>query len=133
MSIAGMRKPACCLYPHIHVSTSRVSQQLTHGARDLCSPALPLSMHSITTRRLTAAPYRCISDVKFAELRSIIQFMYKGEVEVDQTEIESLICTAEGLMIRGESGESTGSMGFRPISLVRKASTISEEGWKEDV
>ncbi|KAF0291227.1 Longitudinals lacking protein-like [Amphibalanus amphitrite] len=48
-----------------------------------------------------AHPIVILKDVKFAELRSIIQFMYKGEVEVDQSEIESLIGTAEGLMIRG--------------------------------
>ena len=52
-----------------------------------------------------------IPDVKFAELRSIIQFMYKGEVEVDQTDIESLIGTAEGLMIRGESRQSQSHVG----------------------
>ncbi|XP_043212602.1 protein bric-a-brac 2-like, partial [Amphibalanus amphitrite] len=60
-----------------------------------------------------AHPIVILKDVKFAELRSIIQFMYKGEVEVDQSEIESLIGTAEGLMIRGLAGSRSTVSGLQ--------------------
>ena len=39
--------------------------------------------------------------MKFAELRCIIEFMYKGEVEVEKNDLDSLFLTAEGLMIKG--------------------------------
>ncbi|XP_037084322.1 broad-complex core protein isoforms 1/2/3/4/5-like [Pollicipes pollicipes] len=45
-----------------------------------------------------------LKDTSAADLRAIIEFMYKGSVNVSQTQLASFIKTAEMLQIRGLSG-----------------------------
>ncbi|XP_037073565.1 protein bric-a-brac 2-like [Pollicipes pollicipes] len=59
-------------------------------------------------------PIVILKDVKFTELRSIIEFMYKGEVEVEKNDLDSLFSTAEGLMIRGLTGSRPAMGGITP-------------------
>lgn len=49
-------------------------------------------------------PIVILKDVSYSELRSVVQFMYRGEIEVEQTDLDSLFSTAETLMIRGLTG-----------------------------
>ena len=67
-------------------------------------------------------PIIVLKDVKGSELRALIEFMYKGEICVSQSDIGSLLKTAEGLQIRGlcetgaASSQSASAAGLSPVS-----------------
>lgn len=44
-------------------------------------------------------PIVILKDVRFAELRTIIEFMYKGEVNVQYCQLSALLKTAESLKV----------------------------------
>ncbi|GJQ84355.1 putative nuclear pore complex protein [Trypoxylus dichotomus] len=46
-------------------------------------------------------PIVILKDVRFAELRTLIEFMYKGEVNVEYCQLSALLKTAESLKVKG--------------------------------
>lgn len=46
-------------------------------------------------------PIVILKDVRFAELRTLIEFMYKGEVNVEYCHLSALLKTAESLKVKG--------------------------------
>lgn len=44
-------------------------------------------------------PIVILKDVRFAELRTLIEFMYKGEVNVEYCQLSALLKTAESLKV----------------------------------
>ncbi|XP_050438225.1 zinc finger and BTB domain-containing protein 14-like [Adelges cooleyi] len=42
-----------------------------------------------------------LKDVKFSDIQALVSFMYKGEINVENTELSSLLKTAEELKIKG--------------------------------
>lgn len=48
-------------------------------------------------------PIVILKDVRFAELRTLIEFMYKGEVNVEYCQLSALLKTAESLKVKGTS------------------------------
>lgn len=69
-------------------------------------------------------PIVILKDVKFADLKSIIDFIYRGEVNVPQDQLNALLKTAETLKIKGlaEVGDkqSKGQQIMRSIGLRQK-------------
>ena len=49
----------------------------------------------------TQYPVVILKDVPFADLKAIIEFVYRGEVVIPQSQLPSLVKSAEGLRIRG--------------------------------
>lgn len=41
-----------------------------------------------------------LKDVRFAELRTLVDFMYKGEVNVEYCQLSALLKTAESLKVQ---------------------------------
>ena len=56
-------------------------------------------------RRPASSWSSSLKDTSAADLRAIIEFIYKGSVNVAQSQLASFIKTAETLQIRGLSGE----------------------------
>lgn len=44
-------------------------------------------------------PIVILKDVRFAELRTLVEFMYKGEVNVQYCQLSALLKTAESLKV----------------------------------
>lgn len=51
-------------------------------------------------------PVIILQDVHFTELESLLYFVYKGEVNIEQENLPALLRAAETLQIRGLSGAS---------------------------
>lgn len=51
-------------------------------------------------------PIIIIKDLRFEELRTLVDFMYKGEVYVTQERLPTLLAAADALQIKGLSGSS---------------------------
>ncbi|XP_033607957.1 uncharacterized protein LOC111866007 isoform X3 [Cryptotermes secundus] len=46
-------------------------------------------------------PIVILKDVKFADIKALVEFMYKGEINIDHSHLASLLKTAEDLRIKG--------------------------------
>lgn len=49
-----------------------------------------------------------MKDVKFQELRAMMDYMYRGEVNISQDQLAALLKAAESLQIKGLSDSSGG-------------------------
>lgn len=47
-------------------------------------------------------PIVILKDVRFSELRTLVEFMYKGEVNVEYCQLSALLKTAESLKVKGK-------------------------------
>lgn len=83
-------------------------------------------------------PIVILKDVRFAELRTLIEFMYKGEVNVEYCQLSALLKTAESLKIKGlaemtnlgpsrDYKQDAQSEQTEPTELVNKESTEEPE------
>jgi len=50
---------------------------------------------------LNKTPIIFLKDVKYAELKALVQYMYRGEVNISQDDLSSLLAVAQSLKIRG--------------------------------
>lgn len=62
-----------------------------------CSPFF----ESVFTENPCKHPIVILKDIRYADLRALIEFMYKGEVNVVQEQLPTLLKTAEALKIKG--------------------------------
>ena len=53
-------------------------------------------------------PIVLMKDLKFWEVQALVDFMYRGEVNVGQDKLPSLLAAAEALQIKGEADVSLG-------------------------
>ncbi|XP_063594795.1 protein abrupt-like [Penaeus indicus] len=90
-----------------------------------CSPYF----HQLFTRLPTQHPLIYLRDVKQAELEALLEFIYRGEVSVANSELTGLIKIAESLRIKGlgdvsqrdqqpQAGEKRAGTPFSPASPV---------------
>ncbi|XP_055529752.1 protein bric-a-brac 1-like [Wyeomyia smithii] len=62
-----------------------------------CSPYFA----ALISQQYDKHPVFILKDVKFHELRAIIDYMYQGELHISQDQLTSLLKTAESLQIKG--------------------------------
>ena len=62
-------------------------------------------------------PIVLMKDLKFWEVQALVDFMYRGEVNVGQDKLPSLLAAAEALQIKGEADISLGTEFFIMIVL----------------
>uniref|UniRef100_T1I9M9 BTB domain-containing protein n=2 Tax=Rhodnius prolixus TaxID=13249 RepID=T1I9M9_RHOPR len=54
------------------------------------------------------SPIIFLKDVKFLELKAMLDYMYKGEVNISQDQLDSFLKTAEALQIKGLTDQRVG-------------------------
>ena len=69
-----------------------------------CSPYFQSMLYNTPDRH----PIVFLRDVRFHEIKALLEFMYRGEVSVDQDNLSSLLKVAEGLKIKGLAEVSDG-------------------------
>ena len=85
-----------------------------------CSPYFQSMLYNTPDRH----PIVFLRDVRFHEIKALLEFMYRGEVSVDQDNLSSLLKVAEGLKIKGLAEVSDGQQSQQPQqSPVAAAST----------
>ena len=62
-----------------------------------CSPYFQAMLYNTPDRH----PIVFLRDVRYHEMKALLEFMYRGEVSVDQENLSSLLKVAEGLKIKG--------------------------------
>ena len=60
-----------------------------------------------------------LKDSSYADLEAVVEFVYKGEVNVAQSQLASFIKTAEMLQVQGLSGGDGGPAPQTPVSPPR--------------
>jgi hypothetical protein len=69
-------------------------------------------------------------EVSFLDLQFIIEFVYRGEVDVSQDELQSLLRTAEHLKIKGLCDVAAREMGQRGPPMAHRAPNIKFSSFK---
>ena len=88
-----------------------------------CSPFF----RTILRRNPHAHPLLYLKGVKFTDLQSVLNFMYHGEVNVAQEELNSFLAVAEELRVKGlTQGQSAGAPPPPPTQQPRKSSSFAE-------
>ncbi|KAK3860392.1 hypothetical protein Pcinc_033562 [Petrolisthes cinctipes] len=87
-------------------SETFVDVTLACEGRHLKAHRLVLSACSPYFKELLVAhpdkhPIVILKDVRYSELRTLIEFIYNGEVSVEQQDLAALLCTARELQIKG--------------------------------
>jgi len=70
-----------------------------------CSPFF----HAVFMANPCKHPVVILKDIRFTDLKALVEFMYRGEVNVSQEELPVLLKVAEALKIRGLAGSENGS------------------------
>jgi len=91
-----------------------------------CSPFF----RNILRRNPHPAPLLYLKGVKYTDLQSVLNFMYHGEVNVAQEELNSFLAVAEELRVKGLTQNNTGNQNSKkdtfqkPIASVSKSSPL---------
>lgn len=66
-------------------------------------------MQTLLSQQYDKHPIFILKDVKFQELRAMMDYMYRGEVNISQDQLAALLKAAESLQIKGLSDNRGGS------------------------
>ncbi|XP_019881118.1 longitudinals lacking protein, isoforms A/B/D/L isoform X4 [Aethina tumida] len=75
-----------------------------------CSPYF----ESLLSRHFDKHPILILKDVKFQELKAMMDYMYRGEVNISQDQLGALLKAAESLQIKGLSDNRKGETERKP-------------------
>lgn len=79
-------------------------------------------LQALLSQQYDKHPIFILKDVKFQELRAMMDYMYRGEVNISQDQLAALLKAAESLQIKGLS-DSRGSGGSGGSSQKADTST----------
>lgn len=78
-------------------------------------------------------PIVILKDVCFAELRTLVEFMYKGEVNVEYCQLSALLKTAESLKVKGLAEMTNLNSASTSIKREREESTVDATPQKQAI
>lgn len=73
-----------------------------------------LLLQSVLSQQYDKHPIIILKDVKYAELRAMMDYMYRGEVNISQDQLAALLKAAESLQIKGLSDNKPSRPPSRP-------------------
>merc|ERR1711937_30866 len=112
-------------FKHILEEEDFVDVTLSAGGNNLKAHKVVLSACSSYFRDLLKGislwqhPVLVLKDVRFLELQSILEFVYLGEVNVEQDRLESFLKTAELLRIKGLTDGLQDKKESKPAPLIK--------------
>lgn len=71
-------------------------------------------LQSVLSQQYDKHPIIILKDVKYAELRAMMDYMYRGEVNISQDQLAALLKAAESLQIKGLSDNKPSRPPSRP-------------------
>lgn len=102
-----LRLPFICVFTNRASSKSKQSEQWSN---DL--------FQSVLSQQFDKHPIIILKDVKYAELRAMMDYMYRGEVNISQDQLAALLKAAESLQIKGLSDNKPSRPPSRPAQAV---------------
>ncbi|XP_063836478.1 uncharacterized protein LOC135085635 [Ostrinia nubilalis] len=124
------------VFPRLLLTEQFADVTLACESRQLRCHKLVLSACSAYLERLLLHnpcdhPIVLMRDMRFSEMQALVDFMYKGEVNVTQEELPSLLKSAEALQIRATPNHATPNGHKKRKSEERpevKEETVEEDG-----
>ncbi|XP_048487935.1 uncharacterized protein LOC105395183 [Plutella xylostella] len=126
------------VFPRLLLSEQFADVTLASEGRQVRCHKLVLSASSGYLEQLLLSnpckhPIVLMKDMRFSELQALVDFMYKGEVNVTQDELPSLLKSAEALQIRGQTPQpptkpSNGAGKKRTPDSAVKEELVEEDG-----
>ena len=72
-------------------------------------------------------PLIYLTEVKFADLQSILDFIYTGETEVAERDLESLLATATRFKVKGLTDSNSAVDGAEPVKKKLRTELVVED------
>lgn len=120
------------VFPRLLLTEQFADVTLACESRQLRCHKLVLSACSAYLERLLLQnpcdhPIVLMRDMRFSEMQALVDFMYKGEVNVTQEELPSLLKSAEALQIRGLCSSDTSNLSSELGKPESKDFTVASE------
>ncbi|XP_077287600.1 longitudinals lacking protein, isoforms A/B/D/L-like isoform X3 [Arctopsyche grandis] len=120
----------------IHVDCTLAAEGRTLNAHKVVLSACSPYFEAVLSQQYDKHPIIILKDVKFAELRAMMDYMYRGEVNISQDQLGALLKAAESLQIKGLSDNKpppTTPPASSPPLKVRstRGSPVEEEGSRD--
>ncbi|XP_075988889.1 uncharacterized protein LOC142984897 isoform X2 [Anticarsia gemmatalis] len=120
------------VFPRLLLTEQFADVTLACESRQLRCHKLVLSACSAYLERLLLQnpcehPIVLMRDMRFSEMQALVDFMYKGEVNVTQEELPSLLKSAEALQIRGLCSSDTSNLTSEVGKPENKDFTVASE------
>lgn len=88
------------------------------------------NLQTMLTQQYDKHPVFILKDVKFQELRAMMDYMYRGEVNISQDQLANLLRAAESLQIKGLSDNRGGGGGGSDSASAAKSGDTSSVAQK---
>ncbi|KAL0822847.1 hypothetical protein ABMA28_004841 [Loxostege sticticalis] len=98
----------------MHVDCTLAAEGQTLKAHKVVLSACSPYFESVLSQQYDKHPIIILKDVKYAELRAMMDYMYRGEVNISQDQLAALLKAAESLQIKGLSDNKPSRPPSRP-------------------
>ncbi|XP_047993700.1 protein jim lovell-like isoform X3 [Leguminivora glycinivorella] len=101
----------------IHVDCTLAAEGQTLKAHKVVLSACSPYFENVLSQQYDKHPIIILKDVKYAELRAMMDYMYRGEVNISQDQLAALLKAAESLQIKGLSDNKPSRPPSRPAQV----------------
>ncbi|CAK1586538.1 unnamed protein product [Parnassius mnemosyne] len=102
----------------IHVDCTLAAEGQMLKAHKVVLAACSPYFEKVLSQQFDKHPIIILKDVKYAELRAMMDYMYRGEVNISQDQLAALLKAAESLQIKGLSDNKPSRPPSRPAQTV---------------